>query len=195
MKYNPDVHHRQSIRLKGYDYSQAGAYFVTICTQKRQHLFGEIVNGEMQLNDAGGLAHQCWDAIPVHFPNVDLDQFVVMPNHVHGIIWIIDNVGAKHLSPLQCGTSHRAKHLSPLQCGTSQTIGSIVRGFKIGVNKWMRKNTDIHEVWQRNYWEHILRNDDELNRIRQYIRNNPKNWETDKLNGGPGNQVLEPPPP
>lgn len=86
MKYNPEIHHRRSIRLKGYDYSQPGAYFVTIVTHQRQCLFGEIVNNEMILNDYGKIAAQCWNDIPKHFPNAILDEFVIMPNHIHGII-------------------------------------------------------------------------------------------------------------
>jgi putative transposase len=182
---------RRSIRLQGYDYSQAGAYFVTLCTQNRECLFGEIVDGEMRMNDAGNIARQCWDNIPIHFPHVDLDEFVVMPNHIHGIVVITDNVGGKNFSPLPQTTR---------PCGTSKTIGSIVRGFKIGVTKWMRNNTPIYDVWQRNYWEHIVRNEPELNRIREYIHNNPTQWELDKLHpsslyGNPAgrpNEIREP---
>ena len=96
MTFDPEKHHRRSIRLKGYDYAQAGAYFVTICTQHRACLFGEVVNGQMQLNDAGRFVEQCWLDIPHHFPHVELEAFVVMPNHVHGIIVITDPVGAKN---------------------------------------------------------------------------------------------------
>jgi len=93
MKYDPNVHHRRSIRLRGYDYSQAGAYFVTICTQNRKCLFGEIVGVEMQLNDAGKILQMTWDALPNHYPHIELDECVVMPNHFHSII-ILANVGA-----------------------------------------------------------------------------------------------------
>ena len=99
MTYNPDIHHRRSIRLKGYDYSRAGLYFVTICTHHSLPLFGEIIEGEMILNVAGRVATKCWLAIPEHFPQVKLDEFVIMPNHVHGIIQI--DVGANHIRP-QC---------------------------------------------------------------------------------------------
>lgn len=173
-KYNPDKHHRRSIRLKGYDYSQAGAYFVTICTKNRQCLFGNVVNGEMIFNDAGQIARKCWLEIPDHYPNAILDEFVIMPNHIHGIIII--NVGANNNSPLQ---NHSAVQSSPFQ-SPSKTIGSIIRGFKIGVTKWFRQNTDVYDVWQRNYYEHIIRNDDELNTIRQYIIDNPLKWQEDE---------------
>ncbi len=203
MKYGPARHHRRSIRLKGYDYAQAGAYFVTIVTQDRACLFGEVVDGEMRLNDGGRIADQCWLDIPSHFPQVELDTFVVMPNHVHGIIVIDDSVGAKHVGAKHVGAKHvgakhvgakhvGAKDFSPLPDGAtitrvplrspSKTIGSMVRGFKIGVTKWFRENTDIPTVWQRNYYEHIIRNEDALNRIRQYIADNPLGWAHDQEN-------------
>ncbi|MDO9081526.1 MAG: transposase [Desulfuromonadales bacterium] len=168
MKFDPDVQHRRSIRLQRYDYSSAGAYFVTICTQNRECLFGEMEDGAMRLNDAGKVAEQCWQEIPGHFPQVELDEFVVMPNHVHGILVI--------------GESGVAAGKRP--AGTSRTIGSVVRGFKIGVTKWMRQAHPIHAVWQRNYWEHIIREEVELEQIREYIRNNPVRWELDQLYPG-----------
>ena len=179
MPYNPRIHHRRSIRLQHYDYSQPGAYFVTICVQDRACLFGDVVDGEMRLNDAGHTAQECWHAIPIHFSHVDLDAFVVMPNHVHGILVVVDSLA-----------SEGAKNFSPLR-GTSKTVGSVVRGFKIGVTTWMRTNTVIHGVWQRNYWEHIVRDESELNRIREYIVNNPGQWEMDRLY--PGQGLREPP--
>ena len=174
MKYDPQIHHRRSIRLKNYDYASSGVYFVTIVTHQRQCLFGAIVDGAMRLNEWGTIAERCWMEIPQHYPYVILDAFVIMPNHVHGIIILNDNgsiVGAKNFSPLQ-------QNGQP--CGTSQTIGSIVRGFKIGATKWFRQHTDIYNVWQRNYYEHIIRNEIELNEIREYILYNPLNWETDE---------------
>ena len=181
---NPTRQHRRSIRLRGYDYSRAGAYFVTICTQNRECLFGEITDGRMMLNDAGRMAEQCWQAIPDHFPHVELDAFVAMPNHVHGILFIVDTpVGAKNFSPLQSG---QRPH------GTSKSIGSIIRGFKIGVTKWMRAHTNVHVVWQRNYYEHVIRNDDELNRIREYIAKNRAQWELDRENPSVGAKNVSP---
>ena len=171
MRYDPQKHHRRSIRLKGYDYSQSGWYFATICTQKREMLFGDVIDGKMILNDAGQVADKYWREIPEHYPNTNLDEYVIMPNHIHGII-VIDNtqnVGAKNISPL------RSQFRSP-----SQTIGSIIRSFEIAVTKWFRKNTKIYMVWQRNYYEHIIRNENELNRIRKYIIENPLKWQDDK---------------
>ncbi|MGC8825313.1 MAG: hypothetical protein ACP5PZ_12105 [Bacteroidales bacterium] len=94
-QYNPNHHHRRSIRLRGFDYSQQGAYFVTIVTQNRAHLFGNVVDGEMKLNDAGKIIQKCWLEIPEHFPNVVLHAFVIMPNHVHGILFLTDNEKTK----------------------------------------------------------------------------------------------------
>jgi len=147
MNYLPDKHHRRSIRLQGYDYSQPGIYFITLCTQNRECLFGEILNGEMRLNEFEKIANQCWLEIPHHFPNVQLDEFVVMPDHIHGIIVLNDIVGAgvQNFEPLQPRQQQNAyQHIIP------KSIGSIIRGFKIGVTKWFRQNTDIYVVWQRN---------------------------------------------
>jgi REP element-mobilizing transposase RayT len=184
MSYNPNNHHRKSIRLKGYDYTQAGLYFITICCQNRECLFGNIINGEMILNDAGNIANECWLAIPNHFPNVVLHEFVIMPNHIHGIIELkTKSVGAENFPPhisMGVNDSMGANDDSPLR-SPSKTIGSMVRGYKIGVTKWMRQNTDVYNVWQRNYWEHIIRNENEYNRIAEYIINNPQNWGNDTL--------------
>jgi putative transposase len=174
MTYTPENHHRRSIRLKGYDYTKNGAYFVTVCTQNRESLFGGIENDEMRLNDAGQVTRQCWQDIPAHFPHVLLDIFVIMPNHIHGILVIADAlVGAKNFSPLRS---------TPKPSGTSKTIGSMIRGFKIGVTKWMRENTPVQHVWQRNYYEHIIRDDADLTAIRTYIADNPRQWEMDQEN-------------
>lgn len=191
MTYNPTIHRRKSIRLQGYDYSQAGLYFITVCTHNRVPLFGEIVDGVMVLNAAGQIVEKCWCAIPEHFPQVTLDEFVVMPNHVHGIITIGTTVGttigannvvgANDYLPLQSNETSTQSNETPrpLQHGTSRTIGSMVRGFKIGVTRWFRANTDIHAVWQRNYYEHIIRNEDAYLKIAEYIQTNPQRWETD----------------
>jgi REP-associated tyrosine transposase len=125
-------HHRRSVRLQDYNYSQSGAYFVTICTKERACMFGKIVDGAMQLNDAGRIVDQCWLEIPNHFPQVDLDVFLVMPNHVHGIIVIAEGpVGAKNFSPLQKINNTRYRPSG----APSKSVGSIIRGLKIGVTK------------------------------------------------------------
>lgn len=181
MKYNPTKHHRRSIRLKDYDYAQPGAYFITICTHERQCLFGEIVDGVMRLNDGGVITERCWLAIPQHFPHALLDAFVIMPNHVHGIIILNDIMGAKNIVGANNHSPQQQQHQRNDQPhGTSKTIGSIVRGFKIGVTQWFRQHTEIYTVWQRNYYEHIIRNEMDLHRIRNYIINNPLKWELDE---------------
>lgn len=129
------MHNRRSIRLPGYDYSQDGAYFITICTQNRENLFGGIIGGKMILNDIGKIIEIIWNDLPQRFP-IELDTFQIMPNHIHGIIQI---VGAHHDAPLQ-------------------------------------------KIWQRNYYEHIILNDSDLEKIRYYIKLNPQNWDRDKNN-------------
>ena len=186
MPYDPNIHRRKSIRLKGYDYSQAGMYFITLCVQDRLCLFGEVGNGEMILNDAGRVANACWLNIPEHFPSTVLHEHIVMPNHVHGII---EFVGANHHSPENRSPEPRANNdlceprannHSPLR-SPSKTIGSVVRGYKIGVVKWFRLNGNLGNIWQRNYHEHIIRNEQSYYRISEYILNNPKNWDNDKF--------------
>jgi len=165
---NPPIHRRKSRRLNGYDYAKEGLYFITIKTENNRKLFGEITNGIMTLNDSGSMAKNCWLAIPEHFPHAAIHDFVIMPDHVHGIIEIVYNpvVGAKNFSPL------------PDFKSPSKTIGSIVRGFKTGVTKWLRQHTDINDVWQRNYHDHIVCDTEAYERICQYIRDNPKNYKS-----------------
>ena len=195
-------HNRHTIRLKNYDYSKAGLYFITICTQNRDCMFGEITDGKMELSRIGKMAEKSWLEIPQHFPQVVLHDFVIMPNHVHGIIEITTDtvvVGAKNFSP-ENDTEHSpenntehlpendtehlpendtehsyagAKNFSPLR-GTARTVGSIVRGFKIGVTKQIG-----FSPWQRNYYEHIIRNRESYENIANYIKNNPLNWKND----------------
>lgn len=165
MPYNSAIHDRKSIRLQGYDYSKPGLYFVTICCQDRANLFGEVANETMVLNDAGQIADACWREIPTHFPHAVLHEFVIMPNHVHGIIELVE----MEVSPAP--TTTPTPFRSP-----SRTIGSIIRGFKIGVTKWMRQNTSVYNVWQRNYHERIIKNDQSYQNISRYIVDNPKNF-------------------
>ncbi len=191
--FNPEHHHRRSIRLKHYDYTQPGAYFVTICAHERTHLFGEVVDGRMLLNALGETARQCWLAIPDHFPHTQLDEYVIMPNHVHGIIWIVDDMGNNAVPKNVRWKNVGAKNFSPLPSnneyphGTSRTLGSIIRGFKTGVTKWARQNTDVYTVWQRNYYEHIIRTERALNAIRRYIAENPRRWHLDRYNSNATN--------
>lgn len=140
----------------------------------------------MVLNDAGRAVVDCWLQIPDHFPDIELDEWVVMPNHIHGIVII---VGAINYSPVQSNDDSplESNHDSPPPAnarrptGTARTIGSMVRGFKIGVTQWYRQRSVASKIWQRNYWDHIIRNESELNRIRQYILDNPMQWDQDSL--------------
>jgi putative transposase len=173
MPYNPDVHHRRSIRLKEYDYTQAGAYFVTIVTYQREPLFGEIVNGAMNLNPLGEIARREWFKTAELRPYIELyeDEFVVMPNHAHGIIW---NVGALRRN---APTADEKPHVD------AGSLGAIVRAYKSAVTYAINaaRQTRGATVWHRNYHEHIIRDDADLNRIRDYIANNPLRWIEDTL--------------
>ena len=190
-RYDPGKHRRRSTRLRGFDYARPGAYLVTLCTENRACLFGDMVKSEMRLNVVGQVVETCWRDIPNHFPHARLDAYVIMPNHIHGIIWI-DNVETKNVgaeSKSNVGTESKsnvgAKNFSPQPSAfrsPEKTLGSIVRGFKIGVTKWVRTNTDIYVVWQRNYYDHIIRNEAALNQIRQYIAENPARWTKDSEN-------------
>lgn len=178
MMYDPQKHHRRSIRLKGYDYTQPGAYFITICTQDRAHLFGEVVDREMRLNDAGRIVREEWFKTAQLRPYVRLDEneFVVMPNHVHGIIWIVDDVGAtRRVAPTTDAAPHGPK---------SGSIGAIIGQFKSAATKSINALRGIPGApgWQRNYYEHIIRDEDALNRIRAYILTNPLRWALDREN-------------
>ncbi len=177
-------HHRRSIRLKGYDYTQAGAYAVTICTHNRDCLFGEIADGEMRLNDGGRMLERAWGELPVRFHHMDLDGFVVMPNHFHGILVLHPHVGLESADEKTKG-EHRVRPNGTLP----DTVGRIVQAFKsITTHKYI---TGVKQngwppfpgkLWQRNYYERIIRNEGELKRIREYIVNNPARWELDREN-------------
>ncbi len=209
--YNPQKHHRRSIRLKGYDYSLEGLYFITIGCQQRAHLFGEIADGEMRLNQFGAIAQAAWQQTSEIRDNVALHEFVVMLNHFHSIIEITFKKGNNQVGKFQ----------SP-----SQTVGAIIRGFKIATIKKIKDlildkelNLDCRgelpadqdhpaelspypencggelqfaptaekikslnfKIWQRNYYEHIIRNEQAYERISTYIRENPKRWPEDKF--------------
>ena len=187
---NPQRHHRRSIRLRGYDYSQAGAYFVTICTQDRACLFGDLVDGEMRLNDAGRMVEQWWCEINRKFPWVETDEHIIMPNHFHGIIVINapTPVGAD-LRVRPCEPNHSGAHNAYSGAHTGAPLPAIIQWFKtMTTNEYIRgvKTSGwppfAGKLWQRNYYEHIIRNDESLHRIREYIINNPLQWALDREN-------------
>jgi REP element-mobilizing transposase RayT len=174
MSYNPKIHHRCSLRLKDYDYTQEGAYFITICTKNRQCIFGDIKHGEMKLSFLGAIASQYWEEIPQHFPHIQLDVFVIMPNHIHGILWIEQTIPSKN-QPRQYGKM------------VAGSIPCVVRSYKSAVTKKINQichQKGISSVWQRNFYEHINSNEESLEPIRKYIINNPLGWEDDDENTG-----------
>jgi REP element-mobilizing transposase RayT len=170
-------HQRRSIRLRDYDYSQAGYYYVSICTQDHESIFGKIIGSEMRLNRLGWIVSRCWFAIPDYYSNVELDLFVIMSNHFHGIIHITD---LQH-QRIQTG---RGGVTPPLQKLRSPTLGDIIGYFKYRSTKHINQlsNSPGRRIWQRGYYEHVIRNEAELNSRRQYIMNNPLKWELDRNN-------------
>ncbi len=187
-RYNPEQNHRRSIRLQGYDYTQPGAYFVTICTQTRACLFGAVADGAMRLNNPGQIAKAAWDELSARFPSVRLDAFIVMPNHVHGIII----VGAQFIAPQKTPpTIVGAQFIAPSDGfdGTNQgvinpapTLGEMVRAYKAASTRLIRQAGTPDFAWQRNYYEHVIRDEESLDRIRQYILDNPARWTFDREN-------------
>ena len=177
-------YHRQSIRLKGYDYTQAGVYFFTVCTPNRECLFGNVVDGKMVLNDAGMMVQSLWDDMPTRFPHIETDYYVIMPNHIHGIISIVGAplVGAH--SNVDTFVNRAGTRPAPtvslgdtIGVFKSMTTNEYIRGVK--QNKWRPFNG---KLWQRNYWEHIIRSENDLNRTREYIIYNPMQWALDEEN-------------
>lgn len=231
--YDPEKHHRKSIRLKDYNYSSDGAYFITLVTKNRETFFGEIINGEMILSEIGKIAFNNWSEIDKHFNNVVLDEFVIMPNHVHGVIFLDSDclsggflaedrrheskveVDSKNLDCGNCGggcdvdcggvkfyaltktastktdlkneqqqkriISKKTAYFSTL-APKKNTISSIIRAYKASVTSNCKKNHYHNFQWQRNYYEHIIRNEKSLNNIRKYIKENTMKWFLDKEN-------------
>jgi len=165
---------RRPLRLPGFDYSGEGVYFVTICTRNRECLFGDVVNGKMCLSNVGRVVQTDWDRLSDRFPTIELDAFVVMPNHVHGILL----VGAALALPVGSAASS-----APTR-SASTTLGSVVRAFKsisaITVNRPLSRSGQ--SLWQRSYYEHVIRTEESLSRIREYIATNPLRWQLDREN-------------
>lgn len=179
---------RRSIRMRGFDYSSPGGYYVTICTGMKQLYFGEIEKGEMKLSDDGNIAQKCWIDIPRHFPFVSIDRYVGMPNHVHGILWLnnmhserktepvatIDCRGVQLNSP--AGNEYFSR-ISPAK----NTLGVIIRTYKAAVTTLSNKQCPFGFSWQRGYHDYVIRTEKELYAMRTYIINNPVNWSDDEL--------------
>jgi len=198
MKFDPQKHHRASSRLRDFDYSFAGAYFITVVAYRREMLFGEIVNGELKINRRGEIVREEWFASANIRKEIRLfeDEFVLMPNHIHGIVWIVDDdsrfvVGANH--PVANGRTKLlhtvgADGRPPLR-RKPRSLGSFVAGFKSSVTKRIRDELNETGIWQRNYHDRIIRNDKELSAIREYIESNPMNWSEDEGNKLWGNKM------
>ncbi|HEX9758117.1 MAG TPA: transposase [Nitrospiria bacterium] len=171
MRYNPEIHHRRSIRIKEYDYSQPGSYFITLCTQNRECWFGDVTDGKMRLNAYGQIVAECWQWLSEQYAHANMDEWIVMPNHLHGIIAITaDGRGGSRTAPT-----------GPVK---QKPLGRLIGAFKTVSTKrinQMRASAGV-PVWQRNYYEHIIRNEEDLNKIRQYILENPMKWAEDTEN-------------
>ena len=208
MPYNPKIHNRQSIRLKGYDYSKSGAYFLTICAQKHQHLFGEVVDNEMKLNDAGKMVEKWYHELENKYPNSKSREYMVMPNHFHCIIEIMDGddddvsrddhakTNEKIIRDVHAGTPLRGRpdnvvkpQYGPNNKKHNASIFDMMDWFKtmttneyirgVKTKNWQRFNK---RVWQLRYWDHIIRDENDYIRIANYIENNQKKWAEDKFN-------------
>jgi REP element-mobilizing transposase RayT len=185
MTFNPDIHYRRSIRLRGFDYASAGAYFVTVCAQNRDCLFGTIDAGRVQLNAAGRMVQDVWQALPHRYPGIAIDTHVVMPNHSHGII--ILGVGA---GPRACPVTRACENQGHPQGGApAMSLPEVVHRFKSLSTARYRQGVAHQDwlpfpgrLWQRNYHERVIRNETELLAIREYIVTNPLKWDQDKEN-------------
>lgn len=208
----PNFGSRRSIRLKDYDYSQSGMYFITICTASKHCLFGTDPENSVNVSHIGKIARDFWLKIPDHFQNAKLDEFVVMPNHLHGIIGLTyeeqkraenfqplqpheQNVGVQYIEP--ASLRNKFQHIEPaspqnrFQHLTPKSIGSIIRSYKAAVTRQCRKDEICEIVWQRNFYERIIRSEKELNCLREYIANNSLNWNIDRENPMSENYELE----
>jgi putative transposase len=209
--YNPYRHHRRSIRLKGYDYTQSGLYFLTICVQHRQCLFGDVMHGVMMHNDAGRMVENEWLKLSERFRHIRLYEYIVMPNHFHAIVEI---VGATLVVAQTDGTdpikgqpqgiaptaivTHDTDPMNGQPQGIARTaithnrhdkrLGDVVGAFKSLVTVEYIRGIQNHgwqpfhgAVWQRNYWEHIIRNEQSYHNIAEYITHNPTSWHDDRF--------------
>jgi len=185
MTFNPDERERRSTRLPTYDYSLAGAYFVTICAHNRTCIFADIADGEIRLNDLGRVVTECWNEIPRHFPGVELDVFAVMPNHLHGIAMLPRDEWCTEVND-NTGRGKACLAPTPRRFGTPppNSLSSIIGSFKSAASRRINilRRTPGAPVWQRNYYEHVIRNREDLHEVQQYILDNPLRWAMDNEN-------------
>ena len=180
---------RRSLRLKNYDYGRAGAYFVTVCVRKRLCLFGEIVEGQMNASPAGQMVAKAWDELRNHYAGIDVDSFILMPNHIHGIVVLNpSSVGAAPCgrpSSLTAPNPGQPRGVAPTK-DKRLTLSDVVHRFKSWTTKLYSDGVKQRgwpafpgQLWQRNYYEHVIRNDSDLQKVREYISTNPYTWDTD----------------
>ena len=169
----------ETTRLPSWDYGANAPYFVTICTKNREMFFGKIIKNIVNLSPIGEIAHKYWLEIPKHFPFVELDEFIIMPNYIHGIIVINKPVESQNIAGINVETQNIASLQKNKFGPQSQNLGSIVRGFKSGVTTYAKIN-NLKFAWQPRYYDHIIRNYASWERIRQYIQLNPNNWLADE---------------
>lgn len=179
------IKQRKSIRLRKYDYSNNGWYFVTICTKDRQEYFGNIISDEMNLNEYGGIIKKCWLGISDYFNNIELDQFIIMPNHIHGIVVIVGAGFSRPINPLHPILGQIIGYFK--YQSTKYINNFIIKGSEDPINigsddPTPTNKTNIKQIFQRSFYDHIIRNEYSLNRIRHYIKDNPINWGEDRNN-------------
>ncbi|MBN1197023.1 MAG: hypothetical protein JXA62_06425 [Candidatus Aminicenantes bacterium] len=188
MDKNPNKHNRRSIRLRGFDYSSVGAYFVTICTHKHKCVFGEVINSQMVLNDAGMMVQEVWDQIRGNYTGVETDEFVIMPNHIHGIIVLVGAAPRGRPDGYHaCAENEYGATGQPQGVAPTLSLPDVVLRFKTMTTKRYADSVKEYgwpsfpgKLWQRNYYEHIIRNEIEWKHLREYIINNPVKWECDR---------------
>jgi putative transposase len=190
MTYNPDIHHRRSIRLREFDYSSIGGYFVTTCVQNRECLFGDVIDGIMVLNDAGRLVESVWHGLTERFLSLELDAFIVMPNHVHFIVNVAvpgeyDGVARENLATQGCAPTFNLHTMeNKTDQGRAPALDRVVGAFKsisaTQINRLLSRTGQ--PLWQRNYYERVIRNESELQGLRDYIIHNPLKWADDTEN-------------
>jgi REP element-mobilizing transposase RayT len=202
-----DKYRIESARLKGFDYSSPGEYFVTICTKGLVEFFGEVIQSKMLRNEIGGIAHNCWLEIPKHHRNVAIDEFTVMPNHVHGILVLCGR--RDHPNGSASGIAHTFDDdvpVSDVACNVAPSninefmsdispkrgsLSTMIRSYKSAATKLCHANGLEDFEWQPRFYDHIIRSNSELGRIRDYIRNNPAKWEADRNNPSPADLWME----